>query len=181
MGLSNIPGTNFNRIDVPNASTKYDVNSDALLYEIWQNALANLPGDATAANQLLEIAQLITANKFLQGPNLCVFATAAVANPVTLTIPAAGPGLFHYITNIELTCYSAGTRTGAATPNIFTSTNLGGMTWNATTSGTIGTIERILETFKGLKSDVANTNTVITIPFKGSTIFSIRVNYYTGI
>jgi hypothetical protein len=102
---------------------------------------------------------------------------------VTLTIPAAGSGLFHYITaiNVTRTCSTAITGSAVLT---YTSTNLpGSLAWTAGNACPVGsTNQDIWNDFsQPVKSSVANTNTTIVAPAAGATgIVRVTAYYYTG-
>jgi hypothetical protein len=123
--------------------------------------------------------RLLTAPK---GADLQVTVTAAAAAVATASLPAAGAGLFHYITHIDIDCYTTVARAGGATPVIATSTNLTGTpSWNFASAAAIGTIDRISYDFNNpVKSTTANTATTIVGPATTSVIWKIRVYYYTA-
>lgn len=117
--------------------------------------------------------------------SLHVTATAAVNAGSTLTLPAPGAGLFHYITNIELVkLYSVvGVASGAGV--IITSTNLpGGPSWTTEQlASAAGTAPLAIDKgFAGnpLKSSVANTATTLVAPAQLQTIWRWNVSYYVG-
>ncbi len=116
--------------------------------------------------------------------DLAVSATASVTSAVTATLPAAGAGLFHYITYIEIIRYATAIITGSSTPNVVTTTNLpGSLAWTCSTAGAAGTItDRYIEDYAGapLKSSVANTNTTVVGPGTSNVIWRINVHYYTA-
>lgn len=116
---------------------------------------------------------------------LHVSATAAVNTALTATLPAAGAGLFHYITQIELTkLYNViGVAAGAGV--IITSTNLpGNPAWTTEQLvGAAGTAIRVIEkNYSGgpLKSSVANTATTFVAPIQLQTIWRWNISYYVG-
>lgn len=114
---------------------------------------------------------------------LWVTVTAAANTAATITLPAAGAGLFHYITYLNVRRNATAALAGTATL-IITSTNLpGNPAWsngNAMIAG--GTVEDIdLQTSQPIKSLVANTATTIVIPAAGAAVLN-RGNcaYYVG-
>jgi hypothetical protein len=114
---------------------------------------------------------------------LFISTTAAVTTATTATIPAAGAGLFHYITSIEIQRYAGAALTGAAAPVVVTTTNLpGSPAWTFDTAAAIGTSQIQLLTFAGnpLKSSVANTATTIAAPSVTSGLWRINIAYYTS-
>ena len=115
---------------------------------------------------------------------LHVTATAAVNTAATATLPAAGAGLFHYITRIELIkLYSVlGVAAGAGV--IITTTNLpGGPAFTTEQLASVaGTVVQVIDYSyaKPLKSSVANTSTTFVAPLQLQTIWRWNVSYYTG-
>jgi len=114
---------------------------------------------------------------------LAITATGATNAAVTLTIPAAGVGLFHYIDRIEI--YRVATAALAGTAALITTTtNLpGSLAWsfgNAMAAG--GTSNDYGATFSvPLKSSVANTDTTIVMPAPGlNVLWRANVFYHTG-
>jgi hypothetical protein len=113
-------------------------------------------------------------------------ATAAVNTGATATLPAAGAGLFHYITRIELIkLYNViGVAAGAGV--IITSTNLASTNPSWTTEQNLsaaGTVARVIDlSFCGnpLKSLVANTATTFVAGAQLQTIWRWNVMYYVG-
>ncbi len=112
---------------------------------------------------------------------LGVTVTGAAAAIATLTLPAAGAGLFHYITSIDITLYNAAARTGSATPVLVTTTNLpGAHVWNFPSAGAIGTVDRFsLTPTDPTRSSVANTATTIVGPATAGILWRINATYYT--
>lgn len=114
---------------------------------------------------------------------LWVTATGAAAASATATLPAAGVGLFHYITSINITRNATAALAGTATI-IHTTTNLpGSPAWsvgNAMAAG--GTqIDVDFQPASPLKSSVANTNTTIVAAAAGAAVLNrINVSYYVG-
>jgi len=117
-----------------------------------------------------------------RGPSLLhVTATGAVNAPVTATLPAAGVGLFHYVTAIQLVkLYNViGVAAGAGV--IISSSNLPGTpNWTteqlASPAGTaITVIDLVIP--GGLRSAVANTATTFIAPQQLQTIWRWNVSY----
>jgi hypothetical protein len=127
-------------------------------------------------------ADLIIYNKQIPA-NLHVTVTAAANTGATITLPAAGAGLFHYITSIELTRNATAALAGTATL-VVTSTNLpGNPAWSFGNAMVAGGTQRDLE-YRGnnpLKSLVANTNTTIVMPAAGAAVlWRGNCSYYVG-
>lgn len=115
---------------------------------------------------------------------LHVTGTAAVNTGLTVTLPAAGAGLFHYITSIQwVKRYSViGVAAGAGV--IITSTNLpGNPAWDTEQlAGAAGTVVLVInyQPTRPLRSSVANTATTIVAPAQLQTIWRGNVSYYVG-
>lgn len=114
-----------------------------------------------------------------------VTTTAATGVAATLTIPAAGAGLFTYITSLQIHIYATAARTGAATPVIVTTTNIpGNPAFTFETAQAIGT-NTIIQGFDKLttplKTTTTNTATTIVAPVATTGIWRITATYFTGI
>jgi hypothetical protein len=114
--------------------------------------------------------------------DISVTVTAATGVAATLTLPAAGAGLFHYITKIEIEAYPTATVAGGATPIIVTSTNISGTpSWNFASARTIGVQQnRDIDFMQPLKSAAANTATTIVMPVATTVLWKAKVYYYTA-
>lgn len=114
---------------------------------------------------------------------LHVTATAAANTAATATLPAAGAGMFHYITNINLTRNATAALAGTATL-IHTSTNLpGSPAWSVGNAMAAGETRTDLDysPTTPLKSSVANTATTIVMAAGGAAVLNrINVSYYVG-
>lgn len=114
---------------------------------------------------------------------LHVSATGAAAAAVTLTLPAAGPGLFHYITSIHIVRAAAAALAGTAALSITTTNFPGSAAWsmgNAMPAG--GTaIDLDYEPTTPVKSLAANTATTIVAPAPGAgVLWRLNCTYYVG-
>lgn len=117
--------------------------------------------------------------------DLTVSATAASGGIATATLPAAGAGLYHYITAIEIIRYAAAIIVGSSTPNTVTTTNLpGSLAWTCSSAANAAGIitDRLAENYSGapLRSAAANTATTIVGPATLSVVWRINVHYYTA-
>lgn len=114
---------------------------------------------------------------------LHVTATAAANAIATATLPAAGAGMFHYITNINLMRNATAALAGGATL-IHTSTNLpGNPAWSVGNNMVAGGTQTDLNytPTTPLKSLLANTATTIVMPAGGAAVLNrINVSYYVG-
>lgn len=119
----------------------------------------------------------------LMPSTLHVTATAAANTAATATLPAAGAGLFHYITQIHI-CRNATAALGGTATIIHTTTNLpGSPAWsvgNAMAAG--GTqIDVSYTPTTPLKSSVANTNTTVVAAAGGAAVLGrVNVTYFVG-
>ena len=114
---------------------------------------------------------------------LHITATGLANASATATLPAAGIGMFHYITHIGITRNATAALAGTATL-IHTTTNLpGSPAWsvgNAMVAG--GTqIDVVYEPTTPLKSLVANTATTVVAVAAGAAVLNrVNVSYYVG-
>jgi len=118
-----------------------------------------------------------------RGANLAVTVTVATGVAATLTLPAPGAGLFHYISLIEIELYATAARTGGATPVLVTTTNLpGSPVWDFDTGQAIGTtIRKTIQPATPIKSSVAATATTIVAPIATTGIWRITAYYFTAV
>lgn len=115
--------------------------------------------------------------------NLCVTNTGVAGAAVTLTLPAPGAGLFHYITSIQIVKFNTALLTVAATPVLVTSSNLpGNPVWSfPADAGAQGVVsEQMLAPSTPLKSTTANTASTVAGPVTTSVLWRINVTYFTG-
>jgi hypothetical protein len=114
---------------------------------------------------------------------LFVTATAAANTAATASLPAAGAGLFHYITNINITRNATAALAGTATI-IHTSTNLPGTpAWSVGNAMAAGGTQIDLDytPTTPLKSLVANTATTVVAAAGGLAVLGrVNVSYYVG-
>lgn len=114
---------------------------------------------------------------------LHVTATAAANTAATATLPAAGAGMFHYITHIDITRNATAALAGTATI-IHTTTNLpGSPAWSVGNAMAAGGTEKdvVYEPTTPLKSSVANTNTTVVCAAAGLAVLGrVNVTYYVG-
>jgi hypothetical protein len=116
---------------------------------------------------------------------LHVTATAAVNTGSTATLGAAGAGLFHYITRIQLVKLYSVVGVAAGAGVIITSTNLpGNPSWTTEQlASPAGTAAKVIdEIYHGnpLKSSAPNTATTLVAPAQLQTIWRWNVSYYVG-
>lgn len=127
------------------------------------------------------------ANLILYGrpvPSILAGTNTGAANAaVTLTIPAPGVGLFHYISGLYVARAGAAALAGTAVL-VITSTNLpGSLAWSVGNASAAGSTLRDVEyqPAQPLKSLVANTATTIVAPAPGAgVLWRINALYYVG-
>ena len=125
-----------------------------------------------------------SAVKALGVSDLAVTNTGAANAAVTATLPAAGTGLFHYVTSITVQRASTALLAGTAAL-VVTSTNLpGNPAWtvgNAMLAGDSKADVNLSLTGNPLKSSVANTATTVVCPAPGAgVLWRVNVTYYVG-
>ena len=118
----------------------------------------------------------------LRSGSTTVSATGTSGAAVTLTIAAPGGGFTTYITDISITLYSAAARTGAATPWVVTTTNMGGQAWTFSTAGAIGANEtQTYDPATPTKTAAAATATTIVCPAATGGIWRVNASYFSGV
>ena len=127
---------------------------------------------STAINELIAVKK---------ATDLAVTATAVISTAVTLTLPAAGAGLFHYISRLLIQRIAGALLTAAATPIIVTTTNMPGakaysLPADAAAQGAIA--QEIAEPSEPMRSSVANTATTVVAPLTTGVIWRITADYY---
>ena len=114
---------------------------------------------------------------------LWVTATAAANTAATATLPAAGVGLFHYITHIDITRNATAILAGNATL-IHTTTNLpGAPAWSVGNNMVAGGTERdlFIDFSQPLKCNVANTASSVVAAAAGAAVIGrVNVGYFVG-
>ncbi len=112
---------------------------------------------------------------------LWVTATAATNTAATASLPAAGPGLFHYITHIDITRNATAALAGTATI-IHTTTNLG-PAWSVGNAMAAGGTQRDVDIdfSSPLKSVAANTISTVVAAAGGAAVLGrVNVGYFVG-
>lgn len=110
-----------------------------------------------------------------------ITATGAAGAALTLTLPAAGAGLRHYLTYLSVNRFAAAALTAAATPVVITTTNLPGalafsLPADAAPQGTLSVLR---EDFAyPLASTAQNTATTIVAPLVTGVIWRLTAGYY---
>lgn len=115
---------------------------------------------------------------------LHVTATAAVNTGATATLPAAGFGLFHYITKVELVKLYNVVGVAAGAGVIVTTTNLPGTPAFTTEQLALaaGSVIKVIDwnPYAPLKSSVSNIATTFVAPAQLQTIWRWNISYYVG-
>lgn len=114
--------------------------------------------------------------------DLFVCGVTAAAGALTISLPAAGAGLFHHIDAIELSL-SNGTaaRAAAATPIVVSTTNLNGYGKRFSSVAAAGVTEiQVLTADRPIRSAVANTATTIVLPSVAGSVWCYNVIYSVG-
>jgi hypothetical protein len=128
------------------------------------------------------IADLIIYAKQIPS-TLTVEIDGAANSTATITLPAAGAGLFHYITSIQWYRHCTAALTGTGAFNITTTNLPGSMKWRIGNAIAIGE-NRVDVDFQPsfpLKSSVANTNTTIVAAAAGAAVLCTgQCTYYVG-
>lgn len=100
----------------------------------------------------------------------------------TLTLPAGGAALYHFITFLRITRIATAALAGAAIL-VVTSTNLTGQQWRCGNAMIAGGTDDLINLAFGLamRSQVANTATTIVAPAAGAAVsWDIQAEYYLG-
>lgn len=167
-------------VDSPVGTPVFTRLSDGAAALIGQKAMAaSLPVTLASDQSILPVVSEQRA------ATLHVTGTAAVNTGVTVSLPTAGAGLFHYITAIHVVKLYSVIGVAAGAGNIITSTNLpGNPAWTteqlASPAGTAVTVLDYKPTTP-LKSSVANTATTIVCPVQLQTIWRVNVSYFTAV
>jgi len=114
---------------------------------------------------------------------LIVTNTGAASAAVTLTLPAAGAGLRHYITYLSINRFATALLTAAATPVLVTTTNLPGtlVFSRSAEAAAQGTLDVYREDFAyPLASSAQNTVTTIVCPVTTGVIWRVTAGYYVA-
>lgn len=115
--------------------------------------------------------------------SLAVTMTTAISTSGTLTLPAAGSGLYHYVTRLLIQKFNAALLVAAAAPVIVTTGNLPGsrafsLPADGASQGTMN--QEVLEPSQPLKSTSPNVATTIVCPAITSVIWRVTADYYIG-
>lgn len=190
-----VDGTNYFPIEVYNQATQQPVVSSAIttigiffaavagLKAIRVRMTAYTSGTAIVAMRASSGVGKVLAE--LKPTTLGGTVTAASGAAATLTIAAAGAGLFHYLTRLEISLFNTAATTGAATPVVVTTTNLPGSKAFSLAYPTRAAAGELLDRIivqptTPLKSSTANTNTTIVCPVVTAGLWRVTADYYVG-
>jgi len=143
-------------------------------------------GVVTTGTQRVVLATdvILAAVSEIRAATLHVTATAAANTAATASLPAAGAGLFHYITNITLMRNATAALAGTATL-IHTSTNLPGTpAWSVGNAMAAGGTQLDLNysPTTPLRSAAVNTITTVVMAAGGAAVLNrINVSYFTAV
>lgn len=115
-------------------------------------------------------------------PSTLVVSTSAAAAAGTATLPAAGAGLFHYITNIMIQRTTSAATTGANSGFVTGGTNHGLVFQLPSDTQAIGFSQTVVNYSpqSPLRVTAANTATTVTTPTVTATTYRITVTYFTA-
>lgn len=114
-----------------------------------------------------------------------ISATAAVSTGVTITIPAAGAGLFNHLVLLEITLFATAALTAATTPVLVTTTGITGtptfsLAFPVSAAGAL--VDRLILPFGvPLRGSAANTAMTIVAPIATLAIWRLNAYYYTDV
>lgn len=119
----------------------------------------------------------------LRAADQSVTVTAATGVAATLTLPAAGAGLFHYIARLVIERHTSALLTAGATPTIITTTNMPGsrafsIPADAAPQGQV--YRDVIEPAVPLRSSAANAATTFVAPVTTGVIWRMTADYYNG-
>jgi len=187
-----VDGTNYFVIPVIDQATNAVVTSVAVTTTLAKTYIAGVAGYRRVRVRISaftsgNIAVAMRASSGSQAqiapmpqPSQLVVSTLSTANTaVTATLPAAGAGLFHYITGIEIVRNATAALAGSATLT-YTTTNLPGtLAWSVGNAMAVGGTQWDVQAFfpAPLKSSAANTATTVVAPAAGAAVL-VRINVY---
>lgn len=144
--------------------------------------MAQIQDPTTAAGATVNNTTLCLSTEEKQGSDLFVTASATAAT-ATATLPAAGAGLFHYITSIDVHHVATTAVPGTAVVTVTTTNLPGSMQWTAGNASPAGQkVQDVLDVpAKPIKSSVANTaTTVVAASFGATAVSRVNVHYFTA-
>lgn len=144
--------------------------------------MAQIQDPTTAAGATVDATTLCLSTEEKQASTLFIGATATAAT-ATATLPAAGAGLFHYITSIDVHHVATAAIVGSAVVAVSTTNLPGTMAWTCGNASPVG--QKVQDVLcvpaKPIKSSVANTaTTVVAASFGATAVAKINVHYFTA-
>lgn len=136
---------------------------------------------ALATDKPLVVAVHPSSPMYQRTVDQCVTTVGTSGAALTATLAAAGAGLKHYITKIEITAFAAAARTASATPVTVTTTNIvntPSFTFKANAMPQGDTEIQDKNFVLPLSTTTANTATTVVCPATTSVIWRINVFYY---
>lgn len=116
-------------------------------------------------------------------PASMISATGAAGAAVTLTIPAAGVGLYNYLTGLSILKFNTALLTAAAAPVVVTTTGIIGtpsFSFNADAAAQGTSQEQQVPITKPIKGTATNTTMTIVCPATTSVIWRVNASFYIG-
>lgn len=109
--------------------------------------------------------------------------TAVVSTAATLTLPAPGAGLRHYITGLRIERHAAALLVAGTTPVVVTTTNLPGalassIPMEAAAQGSV--YEKTMEPARAIMASAQNIATTIVAPLTTNVIWRISATFYVA-
>ena len=116
-------------------------------------------------------------------PASMVSATGASAAAVTLTIPAAGVGLYNHLVSLQITRFATAVLTPAATPVLVTTTGIIGTPTfsfpaDAAAQGTVAVQQ--FDFTNPIKGTATNTAMTIVCPVTTATLWRVNAAFFIG-
>jgi hypothetical protein len=167
-------------IPVISAAGSYQVNIPSGSKRLRIRCTSFTSGSATVALRGTEIDTFLYAKDI---PALAATVTAAVGAVATLTIPAAGVGLFNYLVAVYIEKFAAAVLTAAATPVLVPVTGLAGLpvlSFSASADALGTCVPKEIVPNKPIKGSASNTALVVSCPATPNVIWRINAVYYVG-
>lgn len=175
--LLNAAGTNVNMLRAPTAGDGFSADIGMLMIHPAYY-------DSTNNNYIHGRGTVAGGHKVAPTPATLLISNASGANSgMTVTIPAAGTGLYHYITHLRIsrTDATSGSVSGSGRLGIST-TNLNGLAFGVGNEIPAGgeIIDVDWDLSHALRSQVSNTASTIVLPAAGTGVWwEVTVIYYT--
>jgi hypothetical protein len=186
-----IDGTNYFQIPIWNILTEahivsisaagsYQVNIPSGSKKIRVRCSSYTSGSATVAMRGSVIDTFLYAKDL---PATTATVTAAVGIVATLTIPAAGVGLYNYLVALYVEKFAGAVLTAAATPVLVPITGLLGnpiLSFSASADAVGTSVPKEIVSSKPIKGSATNTTLVVSCPAVTGVIWRVNAVYYVG-